>query len=84
MRSRSELTWSQESDRCSGLPTVCNDLDNDVNAAYALGQKFPDRIILIRYEDLSIDPYESVDKLIHFLGRINPFFSEQKLHFFAP
>ena len=37
-------------------------------AALQLGKQFPNRVILVRYEDLSMNPYETVDKLIDFLN----------------
>ena len=32
-----------------------------------LGENYANRILLIRYEDLSIWPYQTVDKIINFL-----------------
>lgn len=67
MKSRNEFSWCSDAKMCGNLSVVCHDLDEDVDKSYELAEKYPDRIILIRYEDLCIEPYETVDKLIHFL-----------------
>ena len=46
---------------------MCSDLDSDVTFANELAQQFSNRITMIRYEDLSTKPYQTVDKLINFL-----------------
>ena len=33
-----------------------------------LGRKYPQNIYLLRYEDLCLNPYETVDKLLNFLN----------------
>ena len=52
---------------CANSTRVCNDLDSDVASALKLGENYANRILLIRYEDLSIRPYQTVDKIINFL-----------------
>ena len=66
MRSRSGMNWC-ENPVCINTTQVCEDLDNDVEYAWNLGQKYSNRIILIRYEDLSMQPYTTVDRMINFL-----------------
>ena len=46
---------------------MCSDMDSDVTFANELAQEFSNRITMIRYEDLSTKPYQTVDKLINFL-----------------
>ena len=36
--------------------------------AMKLGKKYPENIILLRYEDLCLDPYGTVDNLLKFLN----------------
>ena len=52
---------------CANSTRVCNDLDSDVASALKLGENYANRILLIRYEDLSIRPYQTVDKILNFL-----------------
>ena len=33
-----------------------------------LGRKYPQNIYLLRYEDLCLNPYDTVDKLLNFLN----------------
>ena len=33
-----------------------------------LGKKYPKNVVLLRYEDLCLDPYGTVDKLVKFLN----------------
>jgi len=66
MNSRSSMDWCKLR-TCSDPLTVCKDLQSDVLAAFELKKKYPDHIHLIRYEDLSMDPFETVDNLLQFL-----------------
>ena len=68
MRSRKSMSWCDRP-TCSDVSMVCRDLDRDVNETYKLAKKFPDRIMLLRYEDLSTTPYMVMDKIIGFLGK---------------
>ena len=52
---------------CANSTRVCSDLDSDISSALRLGENYANRILLIRYEDLSIRPYQTVDKIINFL-----------------
>ncbi len=53
MTSRARMDW------CTGAPcadaaTACADLADDVRAARKLEGEFPGRVVLLRYEDLSL------------------------------
>ena len=64
--SRSQQDWCK-GPICANATNVCNDLDSDVVSTLKLGENYANRILLIRYEDLSIWPYQTVDKIINFL-----------------
>eukprot|EP00095_Tigriopus_kingsejongensis_P001704 maker-scaffold802_size95064-snap-gene-0.15 protein:Tk01704 transcript:maker-scaffold802_size95064-snap-gene-0.15-mRNA-1 annotation:"carbohydrate sulfotransferase 1" len=66
MNSRSTMDWCVR-DNCANVTKVCNHLQRDVQAAYDLKKKYPNQVYLVRYEDLSLDPYQSVDKVFEFL-----------------
>lgn len=66
MNSRSTMDWCLKA-QCANVTQVCEDLTQDVASAYDLRDKYPGRVYLVRYEDLSVDPYENVDKILEFL-----------------
>jgi hypothetical protein len=66
MKSRSAMPWCDQP-TCSDIHSVCKNLDSDASAALSIGDKYPKRLLLIRYEDLSINPYDTVEKIIEFL-----------------
>ena len=66
MNSRSTMEWCAK-DQCADPVTVCRDLKSDVIAAFRLKEKYPDRIHLVRYEDLAVEPHEVSDDLLNFL-----------------
>ena len=66
MRSRSSMDWCTLPS-CANSFQVCEDLDSDVDNAFNLGKNYGNHVILIRYEDLSMQPYKTMDKLIKFL-----------------
>ena len=47
--SRNAMDWCS-ADSCSNVETMCKDLYNDYQDAVDLAKKFPNRIILIRYD----------------------------------
>ena len=54
-------------DHCSDPATACGDLMEDVEAAQSLASEFPDKVRLVRYEDLSLDTLNTVKKILSFL-----------------
>lgn len=66
MKSRSAMSWCEQP-QCANTDVVCKDLKDDYQAAVNLRKKFPGRIHLLRYEDLSTNPYETTDRLLDFL-----------------
>ena len=67
MNSRAAMDWCAK-EQCADPKTVCEHLRRDVEAAYALHKEFPDRVRLVRYEDLSVLPFEVADEVLKFLG----------------
>ena len=59
-------TWCRQ-EHCSDPTTSCQDLEDDVSAAKILMSTFPGRVILVRYEDLSLDTLSTTKKLFEFL-----------------
>ena len=55
-------------DHCSDPATACGDLMEDVEAAQSLASEFPDKVMLVRYEDLSLDTLDTVKQMFSFLN----------------
>ena len=66
MRSRSYVKWCDQPS-CSNATYVCDDLNDDVENTHLLGEKYRNRVFLLRYEDLCIEPYQTVNRLLKFL-----------------
>ena len=60
--------WCQYNDHCSDLATACGDLMEDVESAQRLASEFPDKVRLVRYEDLSLNTLDTVRKMLSFLN----------------
>ncbi len=67
MNSRSKMDWCDKP-KCADVGRVCSDLEKDFEAAKSLKVKYPNQVELIRFEDLSMYPYTTVENLINFLG----------------
>ena len=67
MRSRNSMAWCDQP-TCNDVSSVCHDLNSDVSEAHKLARQYPGRLLLLRYEDLSTNPYFVMDKVITFLG----------------
>lgn len=52
---------------CAESDTVCEHLEMDLQSTFSLREKYADKIHLVRYEDLCVQPYEVVDDLLKFL-----------------
>ena len=64
---RSILHWCNFKD-CFDPDVVCANFDKDLIALYEMRKRNPDKLLLIRYEDLCEDPFQVVKDLLTFLG----------------
>ena len=46
----------------------CQDLEDDLNAAKRLKECYPNKLLVVRYEDLSLNPESETQKILNFLG----------------
>ncbi|CAL4137239.1 unnamed protein product, partial [Meganyctiphanes norvegica] len=67
LHSRSKLSWCK-SDACSYPETVCKDLLTDLSLSTQVKEKFPDRYLLVRYEDVGVEPELMAREIFKFLG----------------
>ena len=67
MNSRKSLSWCRSNKDCGITKNVCEILDSNTKATFELANEFPGRIHLVRYEDLSLHPKETTEKIFKFL-----------------
>jgi len=56
-----------KNDLCANPVTGCQDLNNDIQAAFSLESQYPGSVRLVRYEDLSMFPEETARSMLDFL-----------------
>ena len=66
MNSRNTMDWCASSP-CKDVHSLCEGMEQDYNNAMTLKQKYPEKIHLVRYEDLSLDPFGVTDEILSFL-----------------
>lgn len=68
MHSRNHAGWCKGYPDCENVSILCRDLVADFKAAERLTKKYPDRFAVLRYEDLSLDPFNVTEKVLRFYG----------------
>jgi len=59
-------TWCKK-DLCADPEVGCRDLNSDIQAAFDLEERYPGRVKLVRYEDLSMFPEDTSMDMLSFL-----------------
>ncbi|XP_033322131.1 carbohydrate sulfotransferase 4 isoform X2 [Megalopta genalis] len=68
LQSRKHREWCPTKPDCSDPALVCADMVSDFSVAARLIKKYPRTFRVVRYEDLSVDPYRHVKELYNFYG----------------
>lgn len=68
LQSRKHREWCPGQPDCDDPATLCGDMEADYYAARTLLRDYPDRLKVIRYEDLSLDPYPMTQSILTFYG----------------
>lgn len=68
LQSRKHREWCPTSPDCSDPALVCADMVSDFSVAVRLIKKYPRSFRVVRYEDLSVEPYKYVKDLCAFYG----------------
>lgn len=68
MHSRKQKTWCKGHPDCENMSNLCNDMVADFKAAERLTKKYPNRFAVLRYEDLSLNPFDITQKIFKFYG----------------
>ncbi|KAK4318883.1 hypothetical protein Pmani_010147 [Petrolisthes manimaculis] len=61
------VTWCHNPD-CNDPSILCSDMMDDLEASRDLEKEFPGRVILLRYEDLALNPVNKTRELLTKLG----------------
>ncbi|CAL4063000.1 unnamed protein product [Meganyctiphanes norvegica] len=64
----SSVSWCSDSTDCSSPEVMCGDMQGDLKVATALKHLYPDRFIMMKYEDLATEPQTEIQNLMNFLG----------------
>ncbi|XP_046738516.1 carbohydrate sulfotransferase 4-like [Diprion similis] len=67
-QSRKHRSFCQKSLDCLDPNLLCADMVSDYNTAVELQKKYPSTFRVLRYEDLSLEPYKRVEELFEFYG----------------
>uniref|UniRef100_A0A182MNT2 Sulfotransferase domain-containing protein n=1 Tax=Anopheles culicifacies TaxID=139723 RepID=A0A182MNT2_9DIPT len=68
IQSRKHRDWCPGQPDCDDPGTVCSDMEQDYEAAIELSKRFPQRFRVVRYEDLSLNPYKMTKEILQFYG----------------
>ncbi|XP_055923815.1 carbohydrate sulfotransferase 5 [Eupeodes corollae] len=68
MQSRKHRLWCPGNPDCDEASNLCNDLIDDYKSAEVLIKKYPSRFRTLRYEDLSVNPYEVTLEILQYFG----------------
>ncbi|XP_051161919.1 carbohydrate sulfotransferase 4-like isoform X4 [Leptopilina boulardi] len=68
LQSRKHRDWCPGEPDCSDPSLLCSDLVSDFKAAVKFSKKYPRNFRVVRYEDLSVNPYEYVKDVYQFYG----------------
>lgn len=68
MNSRYNQNWCVDSVDCIDSNALCRRMEEDYIEAKKLQNELPDKLYILRYEDLISHPYKKTDKLFQFLG----------------
>ncbi|KAL5280615.1 hypothetical protein ACFFRR_004545 [Megaselia abdita] len=68
MQSRKHRDWCPGNPDCDRPSHLCRDLIDDYRTSEILLKKYPSRFRTLRYEDLSLNPYEMTQDVLQFFG----------------
>lgn len=68
MSSRTDLPWCVLDPACNDAGRLCNEVRSDLEEVSRLQSLFPDRLYLLKFEDLAANVEIETEKLFQFLG----------------
>ena len=67
MNSRDSMDWCAKSS-CNDPKVLCDNMHEDFLEAVDIKKQFPDKVHLVRYEDLCLYPFDQTDQILDFLS----------------
>ena len=67
MNSRRSMDWCTKTD-CNDAKVLCDNMHDDFLQATEINKGFPGSVHLVRYEDLCLDPFNQMDKILEFVS----------------
>ena len=68
MNSRRTRPFCRKDPGCNDPKVLCDNMQDDLLHAVEIRKQFPQRVHLVRYEDLSLYPFKETDAVFNFLG----------------
>ncbi|CRK97034.1 CLUMA_CG010309, isoform A [Clunio marinus] len=68
LQSRKHRSWCPGKPDCDNSTIACEDMVSDYHSAVALAKEFPMSFKAVRYEDLSLLPYNITQEILQFYG----------------
>ncbi|GAB0096022.1 uncharacterized protein DMENIID0001_114710 [Sergentomyia squamirostris] len=68
LQSRKHENWCIGEKDCDNPSSLCQGMVEDYYAAQLYSKKYPDHFRVVRYEDLSLNPYEITNGILRFYG----------------
>lgn len=68
MQSRKHCKWCHGNSDCEQPSSVCNDMVFDYYTAKNFQLKYPNRFKIVRYEELSLNPFRVTEEILKFYG----------------
>ena len=68
INSGNSIEWCSPHTPCGNPRSLCEEMEEDYKESLALRRRDPTRIHLVRYEDLSMDPFGVTDEIMDFLA----------------
>ena len=67
INSRLKKDWCRVQSKCIDTFDICQDLSADTDTIFRYKAQYPQNVWLVRYEDLTLKPYQTVYKIVNFL-----------------
>ena len=57
-----------QNENCNNVTKLCHDFGNDFQEALKLNEQYPHQLLFLRYENLCLHPYDTLDNVLSFLN----------------
>lgn len=60
--------WCSKSSDCNSVEVLCRDMEEDLSVILKLTTHYSDKVHIVRYEDIALDPGAATQKMLQSLG----------------